>query len=356
MRQANEDLSAALDRQAARHGFRSRFVKVGPFTIRLRTDSNADQLALETAFDPSPVRAQDKPDLTVYVACASDRSACVLRSVLEPLVSTAPSGLKGLADRAAAPCVVMHDRPHQLLKLFDAKSANAVLFIGDPDLLPGWERFSPLKEFIHLLALSHDCLLLHAGSVVDKESHRSVLLVGPGGAGKSSLTAFAVHQGMRTHGDDYVLVDLRAAQPRCWAIYRTLKLHPSSPAAGLTRGLERWQVDALSQKTVYLGAGDGSDASAASGDSFAAQTDIAGICGLTQRASTSGMDDRARVDPNKNPYVYCYMSTIQQIPYWVGSTLQLTKQLHQAVGYWALSVDDGVGGMTDALRRIRALL
>jgi hypothetical protein len=237
----------------------------------------------------------------------------------------------------------MRDFTHKILKIYDATSRTAVLYIADQALLPSWERFSPIKEFIHLLALSQSCLLLHAGSVVDQKSHRGVLLVGPGGSGKSSLTAYALSQGMRTNGDDYVLVDLRESQPRCWSIYRTLKLHPSSPAAALTRRLMPWQVDSLTHKTIYLGSDDRVSTC------FATRTDIARIYGLALRVADPDVYDGTRVDPRRNPYTYCCMSTIQQIPYWVGNTLHLSKQLHQSVGYRALSVDDGTAGMADAL-------
>jgi hypothetical protein len=344
--QAAQDLSDQLHRQADQRGFTNILVNAGPFVIRLRTDLNATRLQLATAFELTQITQDCQPDLTVYVVCASDESGPTIAKLLAPFLAASPMGLTALAHRELASFVVMHDFAHKLLKTYDASSRTAVLYMDDPALLPSWERFSPIKEFIHLLALSQSCLLLHAGSVVSKDNNRSVLLVGPGGSGKSSLTAFAVTQGMRTNGDDYVLIDLRQIQPRCWSIYRTLKLHPSSPAAALTHRLVPWQVDSLTQKTIYLGSDDLED------NCFATRTHIARIYGLTLRTADPDIKRGKRVDPHRNPYTYCCMSTIQQIPYWVGSTLHLSKQLHQSVGYRALTVNDGVTGMGEALRGI----
>jgi len=88
--------------------------------------------------------------------------------------------------------------------------------------------------------------MVHAASLVSPEwPDQGLLLVGPGGSGKSTLTAYAVEQGMHTNGDDYVLVDLRDDMPQCWSIYRTIKLHPSSPVLRKQNRWHTWRSDRL---------------------------------------------------------------------------------------------------------------
>ena len=136
--------------------------------------------------------------------------------------------------------------------------------------------------------------MVHAANLVSPERpDQGVLLVGPRRSGKSTLTAYAVEQGMHTNGDDYVLVDLRDDTPQCWSIYRTIKLHPSSP---VLRGKNCWHTWRYIQLTLHS----------------------------------------------------C-MSTIQQIPYRIYVTLALAKQLHQSIPYEAHTIEPGIEGLQHAL-------
>jgi len=345
--QAADDLCDQLRQHADQSAFASTLVKVGPFFIRFRTDSICAQLQLTAAFEQTNnIDDCHAADLTVYVMCSPNQSAPAFSSFLASFINASPVGLPALAHQNQAPFVVIKDLARKLLKIYDATNHSALLFIENLSLFPSWERFCPIKEFIHLLALSRSCLLLHAGSVVEQQGNRGILLVGPGGSGKSSLTAFAVSKGMRTNGDDYVLVDLREPQARCWSVYRTLKLHPTSPSTKLTTHFKPWQVDSFTQKTIYLGSGDSEQ------NCFVNRTDIARIYGVRLRAFNLDLKQGIHASHDKNPYAYTAMSTVQQLPYWVSSTLSFAKALHESVGYRSLTVDDGVMGMSDALHTI----
>ena len=347
--QAAQDLLGELRRHADQHDFTSTFVNVGPFLIRLKQDSTCARLSLARAFHPiQNPQSHLTADLTVYVLRAAKISIHNFSALLAQLLSAPPMGLPALADQQKAPLVIIKHPTSRLLKVYDSTSRTALLYIDDPAVLPSWEHFSPIKEFIHLLALSQSCLLMHAGSVVNQGLNRSVLLVGPGGSSKSSLTAFAVSKGMKTNGDDYVLVDNRGARPKCWSVYRTLKLHPSSPAAELTRRFSPWQHDALTQKTIYL------ESDAAHDTCFATQSEITRIYGIRLRGLDPDKHHGTHAKHENNPYAYASMSTIQQLPYWVGSMLSLTKQLYESVGYRALTIDNGITGMSAALSSIDA--
>ena len=302
------------------------------------------------------------------------------------------------AKRSSCHQLVLKAIERKQLRTFDVTNRVALLYITDLSLLPSWERFSPIKELIHLYALTESCLLFHGASLAQSDSSGCVLIVGPGGAGKSSLTALALSQGMKTTGDDYVLVDLRRSEPWCWSVYRTLKLHPTSPSAGLLRSqsegrpvslnvdslsetepgrdwqqaIKPWQADPLTNKTIWLwenaDIGQGSAC-------FLATSVIRGVYGVSLNQAKgcrlletpSNENESAQVaspvkpwltgrsvTASEHPYLYSCMSTIQQIPYWVDRTLALTKQLHDAVGYQALNIGDGLDGTKTALETIQS--
>jgi hypothetical protein len=232
-----------------------------------------------------------------------------------------------------------------MLKVFDLINQTALFYITDIAKLPPWERFSPIKEFIHLLALTKSCLMFHAGSVIPQiGSHKCVLFVGPGGSGKSSMTAYGIGQGLQTHGDDYVLIDLQGDRPLCWAVYRTLKLHHSSPAEQNTDKLDAWEFDALTHKAVLLGKDQ------EQGGGFIASSAIAKIYGLCLILKHSEHGQRME----KNPYLYSAMTTIQQMPFWIDVSLKLIKELHEKVPYAPLTIADGESGLKQALNLIES--
>ena len=75
---------------------------------------------------------------------------------------------------------------------------------------------------------------LHGATIGDSET--GVLLVGRGGSGKSSLTAFAASRGWNTTGDDFLLVSSRAEEDqklRIGSLFGTAKLAKSSPSRAL---------------------------------------------------------------------------------------------------------------------------
>lgn len=165
------------------------------------------------------------------------------------------SDVPSLRDQAKSGngLMVSLDPDRGLLKLYDAKSSMGCFFVDDFQSFPVWERFSPLREFLHFLALDRQCLLLHGAAFLN-QSPFGTLVVGPGGTGKSTLTVQAFIKGMKVAGDDYVLLELTEddkviAHP----IYKTLKLHPSSPAfAELATVFQPWSEDNKTEKQVFL--------------------------------------------------------------------------------------------------------
>lgn len=104
--------------------------------------------------------------------------------------------------------------------VLDRAQKLAVTWSASADRLPDWEDSFPLRTILHWMSSAHDCCLAHA-AVVERDGH-GVLLTGRGGSGKSTTTVAALYAGMRTCGDDFVMVD--PVRRTAHALYDTLKL------------------------------------------------------------------------------------------------------------------------------------
>lgn len=119
--------------------------------------------------------------------------------------------------------------PEQSLWLFQPERAAAVLWTRHLDVLPPWERSSPLRSAARWWAALQGGAMVHAGSVGDGE--RCVLLVGAGGAGKSTSTLACLGSGLLVLGDDYCLIHAPGtgtSAPKAFGMYRYAKLDDGS--------------------------------------------------------------------------------------------------------------------------------
>ncbi len=110
---------------------------------------------------------------------------------------------------------------------------RAVFYLPDAVRIAPIERAAPLREALQLLMAPHGRWMTHAGAV--GHDGRGVLLVGRGGAGKSTLALSCALAGMEIVADDYVL--LEAGPPRAHAMQSTAKLtEDSAERLGLGEG------------------------------------------------------------------------------------------------------------------------
>lgn len=109
-------------------------------------------------------------------------------------------------------------------RLVSARQHLAVTWTADAALFPDWEDSAPFRDLFHLMSLSTECFLAHAAAIGIGGS--GILLIGPGGSGKSTTTGAAVLRGFSSAGDDFVLVDPQSA--RVYSLYDAIKLNPKS--------------------------------------------------------------------------------------------------------------------------------
>ena len=84
---------------------------------------------------------------------------------------------------------------------------------------------APLRQLFHLFFQSTSCVLLHAASIGDHKG--AILLVGAGGAGKSTTSACGISGHFSWLGDDSVIVDINTPQT-VHSIYSSMRIAPEA--------------------------------------------------------------------------------------------------------------------------------
>lgn len=356
-------LAGYLRCRAEQEGFDCHSLHIGPLNVDLLIEQDCQPLGLEVAFSAKvPVslvpefknlRSSNCPKASGFTVYVIQLTPDAFQGSLQPFLCYESKSVQQLLGETHSAQFVIKNHDYQILKVFDQTNGIGLFAFADPALVPSWELYSPMKEFIHLLALQQSCLLLHGAAVVDPgAAHHATVIVGPGGSGKSTLTAYAIEEGMLTSGDDYVLVDLRQGRsPKVWSVYRTLKLHPSSPMSSVGGRWKFWRSDPLTGKSVMLAQ------PVAEGGSLTQQATLATVVGVSLARSPEIHNPKAAAilsSPYRHPYLHTCMSTVQQMPYRMDATLALARKLHQEVPYSGRTIEPGLAGLQQALADIRA--
>lgn len=301
-------LEASLKGLSLDHGFDIFMVEVGPIQFQLVLEKESSfQDAIQAFYSVRPEKN----------VCPSRPVIFCLDDVLaQELISKAGSEMFFYNHFQENKCyqekvVIMSDRSRSIMRVYDAESGIGLFACENFKHLPPWEFFSPLKEFIHLIALQSDCWLVH-GAALSLEGE-GFLLVGPGHSGKSSLTLSLMDENMNTAGDDYVCV---SSKGHVFSIYRTIKHLGDSFRKSLARldGFRK-ERDQVSGKRVYF------CNKAEEKGPFVDAFQLKNIYGVALSADTS---EKMSVSPNL-AFNYFFMSTVSQIPLWVDRSMRVAS-------------------------------
>jgi hypothetical protein len=212
-------LNSAL---AARDGHRAavRDLSIAGESVRLTVADDDLARRLLPAFEH--IGGTEQPP-TVELIAWTDRTSPAGPQVLpwEPGRVEPRGGVDGLLEgpvRSAA----AHDGSS--LILWDDERRTAACWWRDLTALPYWEAGAPLRVALHYALRRPDRMLIHAACV--GSSDVGVLLVGPGGTGKSTTTAACLEAGLHSVGEDYLVLDTSGPAPRAHTLYRTVKVTP----------------------------------------------------------------------------------------------------------------------------------
>ena len=94
--------------------------------------------------------------------------------------------------------------------------------------LPIWDAGAPLRIPLHWASLDRGRRLVHGATLGDDRA--AILITGPGRTGKSGMTLTGIAHGLKTVGDDYVVIE-PGDPPVAWQAFRLLK----QDRAGISR-------------------------------------------------------------------------------------------------------------------------
>ncbi len=211
------------------------------------------------------------------------------------------------------------DETKGLLKVFNVIDQNHLLLCDSFNALPSWELYSPLKEFVHFIALGQRCWLSHAGSLC--KDKKAVLLFGPGGNGKSTTTISGLSNGLQTVGDDYVLIEDRNKKFYAHAIYKTIKTYHSNflKLHESFKNFER-QIIERTGKYVYI------CEERHESNIFINSAEV--IMNIGLHLKKTNIQNYTNINFNAR---YISLSSIEQISFWINKSSHFSEKLFQSL-------------------------
>ncbi len=113
------------------------------------------------------------------------------------------------------------------VNFFDKQNMEAVFWIRDINetLVATSEVITaPFRTIFAWFFSLHDKVILHSAGVGSPEG--GILLIGPGGSGKTSSALSSLHSGLKFAGDDSILVSL-GVEPHAYSLYSSARLFTS---------------------------------------------------------------------------------------------------------------------------------
>jgi hypothetical protein len=114
-----------------------------------------------------------------------------------------------------------YDPTGRMLTLMDPISGNVDVCLSDIANLPQWEKAAPLRSALGWILRRNNRHLIHAAAV--SNSHGAALLLGAGGAGKSTTSLSCWQEGMGFIGDDICIIEPESP-PRVFNLYGSAKM------------------------------------------------------------------------------------------------------------------------------------
>jgi energy-coupling factor transporter ATP-binding protein EcfA2 len=126
----------------------------------------------------------------------------------------------------AAGVALTSDEQNGVWTLMDFSSGTSAFWLNDMRTVPEWEHAAPLRHQFHWAAYNHQAVVAHAAAF--SRNGQAILVVGPGGSGKSTLSAAADGAGLTIIAEDLCWVDLAGPVPAARRIYDSVKVTEDS--------------------------------------------------------------------------------------------------------------------------------
>jgi hypothetical protein len=160
--------------------------------------------------------ADDAPS-RFRLTIVDDRAGDLLPDPGLPPESHYPLGV--VAPELADPFRVAFDEHTRTISVFDASSGRCATWIRSFEALPYWAAATPFRLQLSWMADTFEGEFVHGAAVV--RDGRAVMLGGPSGSGKSSMSLLAARRGDALVSDDFLLY----AAGHVHSVYTRAKLH-----------------------------------------------------------------------------------------------------------------------------------
>lgn len=193
-----------------------RHFRIGPFRAKFHFASQELAEALTPPFahlETAPAQAYD--------ICVgfwdSRRSGVALNPPRWTEIQGSRLGLHGDGHH------IQYDFGTEVLNAFRAEDGLGLFWVKDAREIFFSEKVCPARSIFHWLSEDNALQLIHGGAVGDRQG--GAILVGRGGAGKSTSCTAALKSDLFFLGDDYCLVDT-GKSPKVYSLYASTKVNP----------------------------------------------------------------------------------------------------------------------------------
>ena len=193
-------VAAANDRAAAAAGgYIDRFYRVAGLTLRLRFAGPALLTHLTPALEHLASEPRDDASLTLQLFDTASTGVTPPAPPWDEGVFEDFVRVEASLDGALAGA--FHESTFVVLQ---AQLDRALYWVDAPEDVHWWETGSPFQGILHLWLGTHGVQVAHAAAVGDAEG--CLMIVGHGGAGKSSTSLACLDAGLGLIGEDYCLL------------------------------------------------------------------------------------------------------------------------------------------------------
>ncbi len=121
------------------------------------------------------------------------------------------------------PYLIRFDYTTGLLYLFNRETRQGIFWVRDYREVPYFETSSPLRALLDWWLRDTSFQLMHGGAIASE--HAGILIMGPGGAGKSTTCSLTFRSSLFFLADDFCLVDTKNPS-QVYCLYSSTKLNP----------------------------------------------------------------------------------------------------------------------------------
>jgi hypothetical protein len=186
---------------------------VAGMPVRIRFAGARAAEALSPAFAHLEAREDEPPALTLHVWDSGSEANAATASGAGASYYSEQDGVRAL-----------HQPASDVLSVLNAGADTGWFWMPDANGLPYWDYTAPFRHLLSWWLDAQGLRQVHGGAVGTEDG--GVLLVGPGGSGKSTTALSTLgDERLRYAGDDYVAVGSGPA-PAVHSLYCSGKVHP----------------------------------------------------------------------------------------------------------------------------------